>query len=132
MAIFEYAQATPRFVVAFFQTQHIKLGCGFSARQVLSRPKSSQARKGSAEATGTGSKVTAGVTDTMLAAPTGSATGNPRNKVGLTPGHSLLDWIRLGKSGKDLTGVGGRQLDVTTDELGRHCKQEDVWTAVRG
>ena len=37
----------------------------------------------------------------------GSATGNPRNKVGLAKGFGLMDWIRLSKSGKDLTGVGG-------------------------
>ena len=37
----------------------------------------------------------------------GSSTGNPRNKVGLAPGFGLMDWIRLSKSGKDLTGVGG-------------------------
>ena len=35
----------------------------------------------------------------------GSATGNPRNKVALAKGFSLMDWIRLSKSGKDLTGV---------------------------
>jgi len=70
----------------------------------------------------------------MLAVPSGtaSATGNPRNKVALTPGHSLLDWIKLGKSGKDLTGVGGRRLDVTVEELAKHCRQDDVWTAVKG
>lgn len=32
--------------------------------------------------------------------------GNPRNKHALQPGHSLMDWVRLGNSGKDLTGVG--------------------------
>ena len=31
----------------------------------------------------------------------------PRNKVGLAKGYGLMDWIRLSKSGKDLTGVGG-------------------------
>ena len=71
-----------------------------------------------------------------MALPSGgggaSATGNPRNKVSLAPGHSLLDWIRLGKSGKDLTGVGGRRLDVTEDELEKHCSQEDAWTALKG
>ena len=40
-------------------------------------------------------------------AGSGSATGNPRNKVGLAKGYGLMDWIRLSKSGKDLTGVGG-------------------------
>ncbi|CAD7088423.1 unnamed protein product [Hermetia illucens] len=35
---------------------------------------------------------------------TTSATGNPRNKCALKPGHSLMDWIRLGSSGLDLSG----------------------------
>lgn len=34
--------------------------------------------------------------------------GNPRNKCSLQPGHSLMDWIRLGSSGVDLTGVGSK------------------------
>jgi len=74
----------------------------------------------------------------MLAAPAGaagggaSATGNPRSRVALTPGHSLLDWIRLGKSGRDLTGVGGRRQDVTADQLARHCSHDDAWTALKG
>jgi hypothetical protein len=63
---------------------------------------------------------------------TGSATGNPRNKVALQPGRSLLDWIRLGKSGTDLTGVGGRLMDVTTEELAKHCTVNDAWTALKG
>ncbi|KAJ6645781.1 Cytochrome b5 reductase 4, partial [Pseudolycoriella hygida] len=32
---------------------------------------------------------------------------NPRNKCALKPGHSLMDWIRLGTSGCDLAGTGG-------------------------
>jgi cytochrome-b5 reductase len=63
---------------------------------------------------------------------TGSATGNPRNKVALQPGRSLLDWIRLGKSGADLTSVGGREIDVTADELKKHCTMDDAWTALKG
>ena len=100
------------------------------------RPRSSQGKK-EVTGAGTGSKVT-GSDDPagtgMLAVPTGSssATGNPRNKVALTPGHSLLDWIKLGKSGKDLTGVGGRRLDVTTEELAKHCTEDDAWTAIKG
>ena len=70
----------------------------------------------------------------MLAVPTGSssATGNPRNRVALTPGHSLLDWIKLGKSGRDLTGVGGQRLEVTGDQLAKHCTQDNAWTALKG
>ncbi|XP_076275141.1 cytochrome b5 reductase 4-like isoform X2 [Rhynchophorus ferrugineus] len=60
--------------------------------------------------------------------------GNPRNKVALQPGHSLMDWIRLGTSGKDLTGLGSRggNLSVTKLELARHNTMTDAWTAIRG
>lgn len=61
-----------------------------------------------------------------------SATGNPRNKCALQPGHSLMDWIRLGNSGKDLTGVGGRIRPVTPAELAMHNSQNDAWLAIRG
>ncbi|KAM3965655.1 cytochrome b5 reductase 4 [Aphomia sociella] len=63
---------------------------------------------------------------------TGSATGNPRNKCALQPGHSLMDWIRLGNSGKDLTGVGGRVRPVSPAELAAHNTQNDAWLAIRG
>ncbi|CAK1586943.1 unnamed protein product [Parnassius mnemosyne] len=62
----------------------------------------------------------------------GSATGNPRNKCALQPGHSLMDWIRLGNSGKDLTGVGGRIRPVHPSELATHNKKNDAWLAIRG
>ncbi|XP_015247037.1 PREDICTED: cytochrome b5 reductase 4 [Cyprinodon variegatus] len=55
-----------------------------------------------------------------------------RNKVALKPGHSLMDWIRFAKSGKDLTGLRGRLLEVTPDELQRHNRREDCWTCIRG
>ncbi|XP_043509894.1 cytochrome b5 reductase 4 isoform X2 [Frieseomelitta varia] len=62
----------------------------------------------------------------------GSATGNPRNKTALAPGHSLMDWIRLGNSGADLTGVGGVPRVVTLSELASHNKKNDAWIAIRG
>ncbi|KAI4485098.1 hypothetical protein M0802_012748 [Mischocyttarus mexicanus] len=62
----------------------------------------------------------------------GSATGNPRNKTALAPGHSVMDWIRLGNSGVDLTGVGGIPRTVTLTELANHNKQNDAWIAIRG
>ncbi|KAG7209531.1 hypothetical protein KM043_015613 [Ampulex compressa] len=58
--------------------------------------------------------------------------GNPRNKTALAPGHSLMDWIRLGNSGVDLTGVGGVPRVVTLSELAAHNKQNDAWIAIRG
>ncbi|XP_050090054.1 cytochrome b5 reductase 4 isoform X2 [Anopheles aquasalis] len=63
---------------------------------------------------------------------TGSATGNPRNKTALKPGHSLMDWIRLGNSGADLTGTGGRTQPVSHAELAKHDRREDAWMAIRG
>ncbi|XP_012278953.1 cytochrome b5 reductase 4 isoform X2 [Orussus abietinus] len=58
--------------------------------------------------------------------------GNPRNKTALAPGHSLMDWIRLGSSGVDLTGVGGIPRVVTSAELAKHNKRDDAWIAIRG
>ena len=43
-----------------------------------------------------------------------------------------MDWIRLGHSGKDLTGVGGKKMMVSREELSKHNKQDDAWMAFRG
>ncbi|NXJ79212.1 NB5R4 reductase, partial [Trogon melanurus] len=53
-------------------------------------------------------------------------------QVPLKPGRSLMDWIRLTKSGKDLTGLKGRVIEVTEDELAKHNKKEDCWICIRG
>uniref|UniRef100_A0A8C9XY36 Cytochrome b5 reductase 4 n=1 Tax=Sander lucioperca TaxID=283035 RepID=A0A8C9XY36_SANLU len=55
-----------------------------------------------------------------------------RNKVALKPGHSLMDWIRFSKSGKDLTGLRGRLIEVTQEELQKHNTRDDCWTCIRG
>ncbi|KAG7469904.1 hypothetical protein MATL_G00133740 [Megalops atlanticus] len=55
-----------------------------------------------------------------------------RNKVGLKPGRSLMDWIRLTKSGRDLTGLRGRLIEVTEEELRKHNTRDDCWTCIRG
>nr|XP_054485050.1 cytochrome b5 reductase 4 isoform X2 [Agelaius phoeniceus] len=60
------------------------------------------------------------------------AAAGARSKVPLKPGRSLMDWIRLTKSGKDLTGLKGRLLEVTEDELSKHNKKEDCWICIRG
>lgn len=62
----------------------------------------------------------------------GSATGNPRNKCALKPGHSLLDWIRLSNSGEDLSGQRGRITPITLDELAKHKYRNDAWLAING
>lgn len=43
-----------------------------------------------------------------------------------------MDWIRFSKSGKDLTGLRGRLIEVTQEELQKHNKREDCWTCIRG
>lgn len=74
-----------------------------------------------------------GLTPPTLGVPsTGSATGNPRNKTALKPGRSLMDWVRLGHSGTDLSGTKGTLLDVTPQELAKHNKRNDAWMALKG
>ncbi|NWY01125.1 NB5R4 reductase, partial [Nothoprocta ornata] len=53
-------------------------------------------------------------------------------QVPLKPGRSLMDWIRLTKSGKDLAGVKGRLVEVTEEELAKHSSREDCWICIRG
>lgn len=55
-----------------------------------------------------------------------------RSKVPLKQGRSLMDWIRLTKSGKDLTGLKGGLIDVTEEELKKHNKKDDCWICLRG
>ncbi|XP_068603427.1 cytochrome b5 reductase 4 [Brachionichthys hirsutus] len=62
-------------------------------------------------------------------APSGQSA---RKKVALKPGHSLLDWIRFSKSGRDLSGLRGRLVEVTQEELQKHATRDDCWTSIRG
>ncbi|KAF6113353.1 cytochrome b5 reductase 4 [Phyllostomus discolor] len=43
-----------------------------------------------------------------------------------------MDWIRLTKSGKDLTGLKGRLIEVTEEELKKHNTKDDCWICIRG
>uniref|UniRef100_A0A8I5NCD4 Cytochrome b5 reductase 4 n=1 Tax=Papio anubis TaxID=9555 RepID=A0A8I5NCD4_PAPAN len=54
------------------------------------------------------------------------------SQVPLKQGRSLMDWIRLTKSGKDLTGLKGRLIEVTEEELKKHNKKDDCWICIRG
>ena len=64
--------------------------------------------------------------------PSGNATGSLRNKVALKPGHSLMGWIKLASTAKDLAGTGGKIIEVTPEELAKHDKEEDCWVALKG
>lgn len=64
--------------------------------------------------------------------PNMSATGSGRVKVSLGPGRSLMDWIRLTHANPNLSGVNGRFLDVTYEELVKHNKKDDAWICLKG
>ncbi|KAL1123489.1 hypothetical protein AAG570_002569 [Ranatra chinensis] len=61
-----------------------------------------------------------------------SEKGSGRTKVALKPGHSLLDWIRLGSApGEDLSGRGGAPPQpITRQQLAQHKTTSDVWLAI--
>ena len=67
-----------------------------------------------------------------MQSPSFLLTGNPRNKVALKKGFSLMDWVRLTKSGRDLAGTGGKILKVTRKELAKHRSKRDCWMAING
>lgn len=64
-------------------------------------------------------------------ATSGNATGSLRNKVALKPGHSLMGWIRLASTSKDLSGTNGKLLDVTPEQLAQHNTPDDCWVALK-
>uniref|UniRef100_A0A1B0CV03 Cytochrome b5 reductase 4 n=1 Tax=Lutzomyia longipalpis TaxID=7200 RepID=A0A1B0CV03_LUTLO len=88
---------------------------------------------GGAASTAVGLKVTPEVTTKVISRDDDvDDDGNPRNKCALKPGHSLMDWIRLGSSGCDLAGTKGVVSPVSHAELAKHCKKGDAWIAIRG
>ncbi|GFN84692.1 cytochrome b5 reductase 4 [Plakobranchus ocellatus] len=55
-----------------------------------------------------------------------------RKKVTLAPGHSLMDWIRLGRTKGDLSGVHEKRRDLSLADLALHNTPTDIWMALRG
>lgn len=68
----------------------------------------------------------------LAQASCGNATGSLRNKAALKPGHSLMDWINLTSTSKDLIGTGGKIIEVTPEELARHDNENDCWVSLKG
>ncbi|GFR47511.1 hypothetical protein Agub_g9143 [Astrephomene gubernaculifera] len=57
-----------------------------------------------------------------------------RSKVPLEKGYTQVDWLRLAKSGADLTGRDGQPLrrDISLAEVRQHASAEDAWMVLRG
>ena len=66
------------------------------------------------------------------AATKSESRAKPARRTKLGPGCSLLDWIRLCRSKKDLGCNGGKPRPVTEEELAKHNTPGDAWTAIRG
>ena len=114
----------------FFFHRSAKLGCGKSK---VDSPVHSSASSGNSATKMAGQNLSvpqfpAGTSPQRLSA----TPSTDRKKVVLKPGHSLMDWIRLGRSGQDLTSVGGEVQEVSQEELAKHNKPNDAWIALRG
>lgn len=68
----------------------------------------------------------------IATATTTDAKSGERKKVPLAPGHTLNDWMRVLRSGKDLSG-GGSKGAITAEQLRQHKTRETgVWTCING
>eukprot|EP00002_Diphylleia_rotans_P030349 TRINITY_DN6228_c0_g1_i1.p2 TRINITY_DN6228_c0_g1~~TRINITY_DN6228_c0_g1_i1.p2 ORF type:complete len:143 (-),score=17.91 TRINITY_DN6228_c0_g1_i1:265-693(-) len=65
---------------------------------------------------------------------TGAAEELPyvRRKVPVGTGSSHGEWMRMQQSDMDLSGTGGRVINVTKAELRRHNKPDDLWMVLNG
>eukprot|EP01120_Amphizonella_sp_Union-15-10_P016889 TRINITY_DN9166_c0_g1_i1.p1 TRINITY_DN9166_c0_g1~~TRINITY_DN9166_c0_g1_i1.p1 ORF type:complete len:128 (-),score=25.68 TRINITY_DN9166_c0_g1_i1:124-507(-) len=55
-----------------------------------------------------------------------------RNKVPLSSGHGLADWVRLVNTGKDLSGRHGQNPRITKEEVQQHKTKDDCWIILKG
>jgi cytochrome-b5 reductase len=54
-------------------------------------------------------------------------------KVPFEKGFSQMDWIRMSRASKDLSGTNGRiRSDITPEEVLQHNTAEDGWTVING
>lgn len=51
-----------------------------------------------------------------------------RNKTG----KSMMDWVKLLNTGKDMRNVGKKLLKLTIEEISKHNKKEDCWIILNG
>ncbi|CAF3739067.1 unnamed protein product [Rotaria sordida] len=73
------------------------------------------------------------VTMNYLSLPVQKSNVNkPRAQVILAPQHGLMDWIRKTNNTPNMSGTNGKLLSVTEDELAKHNKKTDCWTAISG
>lgn len=111
-----------------------KLGCGQQSKPQLGETAATKANGSAANSENNNSEMAAPKINFPAenSPQRASSSSFLRPKVPLKPGRSLMDWIRLGNSGKDLTGTGGEVRRVSVEELSKHNKESDVWIAVRG
>ncbi|KAF6253509.1 flavohemo protein b5/b5R-like protein [Scenedesmus sp. NREL 46B-D3] len=74
----------------------------------------------------------AGAAASITSKPTQVAAEGRRNKVPLEKGFSQVDWLRVARSGADLTGGQGCRRDITLEEVWQHQKPDDAWMVLHG
>ena len=55
-------------------------------------------------------------------------------QIPLEKGYSQMDWLRLCRSGADLSGLkkGPPRKGITLEEVRRHNSREDAWMVIHG
>ncbi|KAG1663036.1 Cytochrome b5 reductase 4 [Nymphon striatum] len=125
------------YVIAIVTCIVLYVGCGSSKAQPegLADPKLPYERNNDSNSQITQSPMepNGGLSVPQFPAPNSTQrVGSARSKIALQPGFSLMDWVRLGNGGDDLTGTGGNILNVTPEELAKHNKPGDAWICLKG